>query len=221
MKTHILTTALAAFLFGAPAVLPGPAVAQDAVSVAPGLRLSAADRADLQRVENYFNAMTTVQSSFIQASSSGYIAQGMLWIKRPGRVRFEYAPPSPILITADGIWLTYQDNELEQTSRVPLATSAIGVIVDDTVVFDDDLTVEAVIRENNVLRVTVSRDTLLEQGKVTLTFQDKPFALKQWVVQDAQGIEVKVALLDPVFGIDIPAKTFVPNSYDRGADKGR
>ena len=104
---------------------------------------------------------------------------------------------------------------------MPLATSAIGVIVDDTVVFDDDLTVEAVIRENNVLRVTVSRDTLLEQGKVTLTFQDKPFALKQWVVQDAQGIEVKVALLDPVFGIDIPAKTFVPNSYDRGADKGR
>ena len=95
MKTHILTTALAAFLFGAPAVLPGPAVAQaqDAVSVAPGLRLSAADRADLQLVENYFNAMTTVQSSFIQASSSGYFAQGMLWIKRPGRVRFEYAPP--------------------------------------------------------------------------------------------------------------------------------
>ena len=225
MKTRplprVLATALAALLLVAPAVLPRPAVAQNTVNVAPGLRLSAADRADLQRIQDYFNAMTTVKSSFIQASSSGNIAQGMLWIKRPGRVRFEYAPPSPILITADGLWLTYQDNELEQTSRVPLATSAIGVIVDDSVMFDDDLTVEAIVRENNVLRVTVSRDTLLEQGKVTLTFQDRPFALKQWVVQDAQGVEVKVALLDPVFGIDIPAKTFTPNAYERGSDKGR
>ncbi|MCR9175084.1 MAG: outer membrane lipoprotein carrier protein LolA [Alphaproteobacteria bacterium] len=223
MKTRILTltTVLAAALLAAPAALPGPALAQEAFSVAPGLRLSQADKADLRRVENYFNAMTTVRSNFIQASSTGYIAQGTVWIQRPGRVRFEYAPPSPILITADGLWLTYQDNELEQTSRVPLATSAIGVIVDDTVAFDEDLRVEAVIRENNVLRVTVSRDTLLEQGKVTLTFQEQPFALKQWVVQDAQGVEVKVALLDPVFGVDIPAKTFTPNSFERNADQGR
>jgi outer membrane lipoprotein-sorting protein len=221
MKTRTLTAALAAFMMLAPATLSRPALAQDGLTVAPGLRLSAADKADLKRVEDYFNTLTTVKSSFIQASSTGYIAQGMLWIKRPGRVRFEYAPPSPILITADGIWLTYQDNELEQTSRVPLATTAIGVIVDDTVKFDEDLTVEAVIRENNVLRVTVSRDTLLEQGKVTLTFQDQPFSLKQWVVQDAQGVEVKVALLDPVFGVDIPAKTFVPNAYERPADQNR
>jgi outer membrane lipoprotein-sorting protein len=191
----------------------GPAFAQRA--------LSAQDQADLARVEAYFNQLTTVQSSFIQASSSGHIAQGQLWIKRPGRVRFEYAPPSPILITADGLWLTYQDNELEQTSRVPLATSAIGVIVDDEVSFDEDLTVENITRESNVLRITVSRDTLLEQGRVTLTFQDQPLTLKQWVVEDSRGTQVKVALLNPIFGVEIPAKTFRPNTYEREADQNR
>lgn len=190
-----------------------PALAQRA--------LSPQDQADLARVEAYFNQLTTVQSAFIQASSSGHIAQGQLWIKRPGRVRFEYAPPSPILITADGLWLTYQDNELEQTSRVPLATSAIGVIVDDEVSFDEDLTVESITRESNVLRITVSRDTVLEQGRVTLTFQDQPLTLKQWVVEDSRGTQVKVALLNPVFGVEIPAKVFRPNAYEREADQNR
>lgn len=191
----------------------GPARAQDG--------LSAQDRADLDRIEDYFNRLTTVRSTFLQASSTGHVAQGTLWIRRPGRVRFEYAPPSPILITADGTWLTYQDNELEQTSRIPLSSSAIGIIVDDEVAFGDDLAVEQVSRDANVLRVTVSRDTAFEQGRVTLTFQDRPLSLKQWVVEDAQGVQVRVALLDPVFGVDIPASTFVPNTFERGADQNR
>jgi len=184
--------------------------------------LSAQDRADLRRVEDYFNNLTTVRSTFLQASSTGNIAQGRVWMQRPGRLRFEYADPSPILITADGLWLTYQDNELEQTTQVPLSESAVGILVDEQVSFDDeDLEVESVSRESNVLRVTLTRDTTLEEGRLTLTFQDRPLTLKQWVVEDAQGVEVKVALLNPEFGVDLPARLFRPNTFERPGDQGR
>src|SRR3546814_3128128 len=106
-------------------------------------------------------------------------------------MRFEYDPPSPILITADGVLVTYQDLELKQTSQVPLFTSPLSVLVDDRVRFDKSLIVEAVQKESNVLRIAVRQRDEPDQGYVTLVFQDKPLALKQWTVVDAQQVSVK------------------------------
>lgn len=180
--------------------------------------LTADQRADVERVEDYFNALTTMRSTFLQASSNGLIARGVVWLSRPGRMRFEYAPPSPVLITADGIWLTYQDNEIEQTTQVPLIASPLSVLVSEEVTLKEDLIVEAVSKESNVLRLQLRHRDDPDQGAVVLTFQDKPLSLKQWVITDAQGIEVKVALLDPVFGIDLPADLWQPNDFGRPSD---
>ncbi|NQW12338.1 MAG: outer membrane lipoprotein carrier protein LolA [Alphaproteobacteria bacterium] len=179
---------------------------------------NAQDKADIQRVERYFNGLTTVRSTFLQASSTGHVAQGMFWLSRPGRLRFEYEEPSPILITADGLWLTYQDNELQQTTQIPLFTSPLGVLVDDAVVLGEDLVVETITRQSNVLRLRLRQRDDPEQGVVTLVFQDRPLSLKQWVIEDAQGIEVKVALLNPVFGLELPASLWRPNDFERQAD---
>ena len=84
--------------------------------------LSAEDKADLARVEAYFNGITSMRSNFLQASSTGLVAKGRVWLRRPGRMRFEYDPPSPIFITSDGILVTYQDLELKQTNQIPLFT---------------------------------------------------------------------------------------------------
>lgn len=177
------------------------------------------DKADIRRVEQYFNRLTTVRSTFLQASSTGHVAQGMFWLSRPGRLRFEYEPPSPILITADGLWLTYQDNELQQTTQLPLASSVLGVLVDEEVVLGDDVLVEAISRQSNVLRVSLRQRDDPDQGTLTLVFQDRPLSLKQWVVEDSQGVEVKVALLNPTFGLDLPASLWRPNDFERQADE--
>ena len=203
-------------------VLAAPVLAQTAQAAnVPALSeqaLSEQDRADIARVEAYFNRLTTMRSTFLQSSSLGRVARGIVWLSRPGRMRFEYAPPSPILITADGIWLTYQDNELEQTTQVPLSASPISVLVSRDVSLDDDLIVEAVSRQANVLRIQLRQRNDPDQGTVVLAFQDRPLSLKQWVVTDAQGIEVKVALLDPVFGLDLPPTLWRPNDFGRPSD---
>lgn len=177
------------------------------------------DKADIRRVEQYFNRLTTMQSTFLQASSTGHVAQGTFWLSRPGRLRFEYEPPSPILITADGLWLTYQDNELQQTTQLPLASSVLGVLVDEEVVLGDDVLVEAIARQSNVLRLRLRQRDDPDQGTLTLVFQDRPLSLKQWVVEDSQGVEVKVALLNPRFGLDLPPTLWNPNDFGRQADE--
>ncbi|WPZ35382.1 outer membrane lipoprotein carrier protein LolA [Thalassobaculum sp. OXR-137] len=205
---------LAALLFtvaaaGAVTGMPSPAAAQG---------LTAEQKAEVQRVEDYFNQLTSMRSTFLQASSTGLVARGVVWLERPGRMRFEYAPPSPVLITADGIWLTYQDNDLEQTTQIPLISSPLSVLVSDDVDLMDELVVEDVQKGANVIRLQLRQRDEPDQGTVVLTFQDKPLSLKQWIITDAQGVEVKVALLDPVFGLDLPADLWRPNDFGRPSD---
>lgn len=205
-------SALAGVLIAA-GLLGGP------VSAAP---LSAEDRADVARVEQYFNGIASMRSAFLQASSTGHVARGTVWLRRPGRMRFEYDPPSPVLITSDGNILTYQDLELKQTNQIPLFTSPLAVLVDDEVKFDEDLVVEDVHKESNVLRIKLRQRDEPEQGYVTLVFQDRPLELKQWTIVDAQQVSVKVALLDPQFGVTIPNELFRPKDFGKpGDDVGR
>lgn len=207
-----LTSALMGLLIAA-GLSTGPAAAAS---------LSAEDRADIARVEKYLNGITSMRSTFLQASSTGHVARGTVWLRRPGRMRFEYEPPSPILITSDGHLLTYQDLELEQTSQVPLFASPLSVLVDNDVRFDEELIVEEVRKESNVLRITVRQREEPDQGQVTLVFQDKPLELKQWTVVDAQQVSVKVALLDPQYGVSIRNELFRPKDFGMpGDDIGR
>lgn len=206
-----MTSALAGLLFVAVLLAgqPSPSAAS----------LSAEDRADIARVERYFNGIKSMRSSFLQASSTGNVAKGTVWLRRPGRMRFEYEAPSPILITSDGNLITYQDLELKQTNQIPLFTSPLSVLVDDDVRFDRTLTVEEVRKESNVLRITVRQRDEPDQGYVTLVFQDQPMELKQWTIVDAQQVSVKVALLDPAFGVTIPNELFRPKDFGRPADE--
>lgn len=212
LRTALTGTLIAVGLLAA-AALPHSAAAAS---------LSAEDRADIARVEQYFNGITSMRSGFLQASSTGNVAKGTVWLRRPGRMRFEYDPPSPILITSDGNLITYQDLELKQTNQIPLFTSPLSVLVDDDVRFGDELIVDEVRKESNVLRITVRQRSEPGQGYVTLVFQDKPLSLKQWTIVDAQQVSVKVALLDPEFGVTIANDLFRPKDFGKpGDDVGR
>lgn len=209
--TSALTgVALAAGLWIAPAA---------AATATPAPALSAEDQADIARVEKYFNSITSMRSTFLQASSNGNVARGTVWLRRPGRMRFEYDPPSPILITSDGILVTFQDLELKQTNQVPLFSTPLSVLVDDHVSFGKELMVQQISKESNVLRVTVRQRDEPDQGYVTLVFQDKPLSLKQWTVVDAQKVAIKVALLDPEFGVQIPNELFRPKDFGKPGDE--
>lgn len=181
--------------------------------------LSADDKAHLARVEAYFNGITSMRSNFLQASSTGLVAKGRVWLRRPGRMRFEYDPPSPILITSDGILITYQDLELKQTNQIPLFSSPLSVLVAENVKFGEELVVDEVKRESNVLRVRIRQRKEPDQGYVTLVFQDQPMALKQWTIVDAQQVSVKVALLDPEFDVTIPNELFRPKDLGKPGDE--
>lgn len=209
--SKLFIAALIALAFVPPLTSPAPAQQSEVPLVQRPL--SDEEKQVVTAVENYFRALTTLKSRFIQVSSTGYVARGNLYLSRPGLMRFEYDPPSPILITADGTWLTYQDNELEHTDRFPLDRTPVGLLVSDDPKLGEKVLVEEIIRDLNIVQLTLRQKRDPELGTVTLVFQTRPFELKQWVVKDSQNVEVKVALLDPSYGVTLERQLFVPNQF--------
>ena len=148
------------------------------------------------RVEAYLNALTTLRARFLQVADNGASAQGTAWIWRPGRMRFDYDPPEPLLLVASGGQVMMYDRELRQPSTVPASTTPLGVLLRERIRLSGDITVSAVERRGGFLSVTLHRTEAVAEGRLTLTFEETPMQLRQWQVVDAQGRRTQVTLYE-------------------------
>ena len=149
-----------------------------------------------------------MRSHFLQVSSNGAQAEGDVYIKRPGRMRIEYDPPTPIEIVATGTFLVYHDKDLQQVTWLGMDATPAGILLDDKVSLTGKVTVTGIERDASALRVSMIKTDDPAAGSLTLVFADKPLALKKWTVIDAQGLLTTVALIDPRFGIPLASDLF-------------
>jgi len=173
-----------------------------------GAALSPDDSAAIQRAIHYLNGIDTLKARFVQISSNGAYAEGSLLVDRPGKLRFDYDPPYPILMIANGLSFLYYDRELKQASFLPLWETPLWFLIRDKVKLTDDLEVLKVVQKAATLRITMRDRKSPEAGTVTLVFSDRPMALKKWEMVDSQGIVTQVSLVDPKFGVKIDDSQF-------------
>ena len=185
------TLLLAPFL--APVLAP-PAWAQTPTA------LTAQDRADIARVEAYLNGVRTLHSRFRQTAPNGGTSEGQAWLERPGRLRFEYDPPSPFLLVGGHGLLVFYDSKLKQTSNIPLGSTPLGLLLQDNLRLSGDITVTGLTRAPGQLQVRLLRTKSPADGTLTLVFADAPLALRQWSVVDAQRQETRVTLYNVELG---------------------
>lgn len=155
------------------------------------------DRALVQRVEAYLNGLTTLRARFLQVAQNGASAQGTAWIFRPGRMRFDYDPPEPMLLVASGGQVLMYDRELRQPTTVPASSTPLGLLLRPEIRLSGDITVTATARQGGFVQVTMHRTGQRAEGELTLVFQENPMQLRQWSVLDAQGRETRVTLYEP------------------------
>lgn len=196
--------------------VPSDAIAKPAVAA----ELTDQDRADLQRIEKYLNDIRTLSSPFLQVAADGAQSKGTVSIVRPGKIRIDYEPPTSLLVVGSGGSIAVYDRDLKQVNYVNINQSPIGVLVREQIRLAGDVTVTRFERGSTVLRVTLASTVYADAGRVTLTFDDKPLQLRQWVVFDPQGTETRVSLLDPKLGVPIDNKIFDFKAPERGTTTG-
>ena len=198
----MLAVALAAPVPGASAQT-GEEAAEAAVAA-----LSPEDAETVTRLEAYLNGITTLRARFVQVSSNGAVAEGDFYLSRPGRLRFEYDPPHPALLIANGVTLLYYDRELKQATFLPLWETPLSFLLRERVDLSDGVEIVAIERGLAVLRVTLRESQTGTDSEVSLLFAEQPIALKAWEINDAQGIKTQVALLDVELGAELDREIF-------------
>lgn len=184
-RTFLLTSLL----------LPAAAFAQPRAA-----KLTPADQADIARVEAYLGQLRTLKARFLQIAPDGRTSTGGAWLQRPGRMRFQYDPPSPFLLVGGNGLLVFHDSQLKQTSNIPLGSTPLGILLREGVKLSGDVTVTGIARLPGQLQVSLVRTASPADGALTLVFADKPLALRQWGVVDAQRLETRVTLTDVELG---------------------
>ena len=178
------------------------------LSLIPGLASAQVNRADLTRITNYLNGIGSMQGAFVQVGPDGDLSEGDFFMRRPGRIRFEYRPPNPTLIVADGFWVGVYDTVDNSLDRFPLSETPLDLLLRDRVDLRKEEAIQSIERASGQLRVRAIDPEAPEQGSITMVFTDNPLELTQWIVVDAEGLATTVALSDVRRDVQLGGKLF-------------
>ena len=148
----------------------------------------AAEKISLNEISSYFNAMTTAEAQFSQVTDTGETSTGRLFIRRPGRIRFEYDPPEATLVVVGGGQVAVFDpKSRDEPLRFPLRHSPLSLVLERTVDLAQRDMVVAHFETESQTAVTLQDPENPDYGFIQLIFTDNPVQLRQWVVQDNSG----------------------------------
>jgi outer membrane lipoprotein-sorting protein len=173
--------------FGKPAAKaakPGGSIAFDA-----------AQRAMVDRVSQYLSSVQTLVGNFVQIGPDGKRTEGKFYIQKPGRVRFEYAPPTPIDVIADGQSVVVRDRNLATQDLYPLSQTPLRFLLSEHIDLLKDTTLVGVSSDDVFVTVVIEeKQALIGTNRLMLMFGAKDFQLRQWTVTDPQGFDTTVAV---------------------------
>jgi outer membrane lipoprotein-sorting protein len=200
----------AALLLGSGALALGLAPAGPAPLATPAAAQATAS--DLDKVVGALRAISTMKADFTQTDRQGTTVRGVMTLKRPGKIRFDYGKDADFLVISNGKSLYVIDYEVNQVERWPIGNSPLGAL------FDPDKDVKRFGKlvptgNPNVLSVEVRDPKKPEFGMITLIFVKNAAApgglqLTHWVALDAQNNRTRVQLSNQRYGVPVADSTF-------------
>ncbi|HYD07902.1 MAG TPA: outer-membrane lipoprotein carrier protein LolA [Reyranella sp.] len=171
----------------------------------------------VQEVERYVNSIRTLQARFVQSNPNGNVVQGTLYVRRPGRMRFEYDAPSQLKVVADGTQVTMWDPTTKDFGQWPIGWTAASFLVKDPLQLSGDLTVQSAQRDaNGLLALTLVQTRKPQEGKVIVRVSENPMQLRGWTILDNRGNKVDVTLTDLRTGSQLADSLFKYDGPDAG-----
>lgn len=170
------------------------------------------DAADLDRLSQSMNAIHSLKGSFVQLDPNGAVEQGQVYIQKPGKMRFEYAPPSAILVVSDGIRVVVYNKTLKTVDRYPLWATPLNLLLSDRIDLKDSGTVSGIERRPGEIVVHARDKNGRMRGSIDITFSDPGLELKQWAVTDAQGLRTTVSIRDVQKGVSLQPDLFITHT---------
>ncbi|NHB76478.1 LolA family protein [Rhodobacter calidifons] len=168
-----------------------------------------AEKIPLATLSSYLNGLTTVEADFTQINSDGTISTGKIYIRRPGRVRFEYSPPDRSLVIAGGQQVAIFDAKSNQPpEQYPLKRTPLNLILAANIDLGRAKMVVGHTEDGTSTRVRAQDPEHPEYGSIELVFTANPVELRQWIITDDLGAQTTVILGEMKKGGQLGASLF-------------
>lgn len=189
LKSIFRIVALGLALILVTAVVPSAHAAKvKALEITPEIQDAAT------RINGYFNSFQTLKGEFVQTGAKGRSTRGVMHLSKPGKLRFEYAPPNPLLIASDGKWLTIKNKDKEKGDQVPLSSTPMRLIVASKLNLLQETAVIQFEQSNGITTMGLVDKKGSVSGQIFLVFDDTRNELLQWIIVDGKGQRTTVEL---------------------------
>ncbi len=156
-----------------------------------------AEKLSLDQLSAYLNGLTSAKGEFTQVNADNTLSKGNFMIKRPGRMRFEYAQPNPALVVASSGQIAIFDKKSTAGPQgFPLGKSPLAIILKKDVNLRTSGLIISHKEEGPLTKVTAQDPKHPDYGKIQLVFTADPVELRQWITTDQTGQKTTVILGD-------------------------
>lgn len=170
---------------------------------------ASAQKLSLGEISRYLNSMRSAKAAFVQANPDKTLAQGVLYLRKPGRIRYEYTVPADSLVISDGRYLGVFDKKSNRgAQRYDLKKTPLDLLLADRINLQAAGVVRDLRSDGVQTRVVAGDPSNPKAGTIAMVFTANPTELRQWIVTDRAGKQTTVILNDLVVTDRISADLF-------------
>jgi len=199
---------IAAILIAVPLAVARAAPNPPVPPQAPASAVGPAQTADVARIEDFLNGLTTAQADFTLVGPDGSASRGQFSLSRPSRLRFEYTEPKGNLLIADGDFVIFYDAQQKDASNLPISQTPLAFLLKRKVSLTEGVSVIGYEHAAGVIRVQLADPKSPGEGSVTVAFGDQPLELKGWRLVDGQGQTTDVTFNGWKYGMTLDPELF-------------
>jgi outer membrane lipoprotein-sorting protein len=191
-------------------------LARLAVAVFFGIWVSAAgvsnasadpDLASAQKIADHFSQVRTMTGEFVQFGPQGQQTGGNFYLERPGKIRFNYEPPSAYRVVSDGKSIVIFNTKLHTNDLYSLSATPLKLLLADHIDLSGSQ-VSDVTQDKELTTITMTDKSILGNARITMMFDPQTYDLRQWTVTDAQGKDTTVMIFNVQSGVKLDPSLF-------------
>jgi outer membrane lipoprotein-sorting protein len=174
-----------------------------------GIALEPQQIETITKVSRYFNGLENLRGTFVQTSADNKRMRGTFFVKRPGRLRFEYNRPSRQLIVSDGKMLAIQDLEIHTDDRIALDQTPFRLLLRQDVDLLRDASIIDVQEAEDLIILALQDKSPDAPGQIRLFLTKTPgLELREWVTTDSYGADTRVEVANLARPEDLDVELF-------------
>jgi outer membrane lipoprotein-sorting protein len=152
------------------------------------------DLALVEKARDYLLRISSAKGRFTQTDPAGHVTTGAFYLHRPGRARFEYDPPSGLVVASNGFRVAVLNRKLGTLDAYPLFATPLGILLSKDIRIDKDVEIGRVTRRPGGFSVTAREAKKKSEGQIAMDFSESPLALSGWTITNPQGGATRVVL---------------------------